>query len=173
MKKFITDTFYTKQQYLKILPQLIDFLNENNPTHYLCIRLPLFSETSDMYKALDILHPILLDLERILGGLHWNRHHLRFRGVVELGKTHVCHFHIHLTAPNHTLEQIQRACEIIMHLHKMPSRAIDVQNIDRTPENLAGYNSKEILTDNHQHFDSLRLFTSEQLFNIPYKRPKE
>ena len=138
-----------------------------------CIRLPLFSETSDMYKALDILHPILLDLERILGGLHWNRHHLRFRGVIELGKKHVCHFHIHLTAPNHTLEQIQRACEIIMHLHKMPSRAIDVQNINRTPENLAGYNSKEILTDNHQHFDSIRLFTSEQLFNIPYKRPKQ
>lgn len=173
MKKFITNTFYTKQQFKKILPQLIEFLNEDNPTHNLCIRLPLFTETNDLYKSQNILHHILLDFERILGGPHWNRHPLRFRGVVELGKKHVCHFHIHLTAPNHTTEQIQKTCEIITHLHKMPSGAMFVEKINRTLENLANYNCKEIFTDNHGNFESLQLFTSEQLFNIPYKRPKE
>lgn len=173
MGSFNKNTFYSKQQFNKILPYLIEFLNEGNPTHYMCIRLPIFAETDDLYKSLNILHPILLDFERILRGPRWNRHLLHFRGVIELGKKHVCHFHIHLTAPNHTLEQIQRACEIITHLHKLQSGAIFIEEIYGTTEHLAGYNSKEIFVDNHKNFDSLQLFTSEQLFNIPYKRPKE
>ena len=173
MAKFNKNTFYSKQQYYKLLPKLIAFLNEDNPTHYLCIRLPIYAETDCIYKALDILHPILLKLERKLCGSHWNRHHLRFRGVTELGTKHVCHFHIHLTAPNHTTEQIQEVCNDIIKLRKMPSHAMLVQDINRTPERLAGYNTKEIYVDNYNNFESLRIFTSNELFNIPYKQPKE
>lgn len=160
-------TYYSPTQTQKTRESLQDWLNNQIFSHFLTVRLPIGAYTDKFEQALPKFHKIIRHFEKSLVGRHWNRNPVHFVGTAELGTNKVWHLHLLLWAQKYTDTEIQTALDNITEKLKLTDRTLDLQEIDRTPDILNGYITKEITADNLGHFNTDRLIFSEMLFNLP------
>ncbi len=160
-------TYYSPTQTKKVQDSIQDWLNNQMFSHFMTIRLPLGAYTDNFDKAKPIFHKIIRHFEKSLVGRHWNRNPVHFVGTAELGTHKIWHLHLLLGAQKYTNEEIQNALDKVIKKLKLTERTIDLQEIDRTPDILNSYLTKEITADNLGHFDTDKVIFSEIEFNLP------
>ena len=165
-----TDSWSQKTRLLKKHKQeIIDWIFSIQPTHLITVQLPEHIKTHDAYKSREHLRRIMASFENKLLGRHWNKKHLFFIAISELGMSDQWHYHILFNQGNFTIEELDAARFLTLSAQRLPNYSFDLRSLEEHPYYATVYCNKEIHIKDFGKFDSSRIIPSNDLFDIPYK----
>lgn len=165
-----TDSWSQKTRLQEKYKQIIiDWIFSIQPTHLITVQLPEHIKTHDAYKSREHLRRIMASFENKLLGRHWNKKHLFFIAISELGMSDQWHYHILFNQGNFTIEELDAARFLTLSAQRLPNYSFDLRSLEEHPYYATVYCNKEIHIKDFGKFDSSRIIPSNDLFDIPYK----
>lgn len=148
---------------------LFEFIERYNPNYFLTVQFPEHKKTENSEISNNRLRIIMKNFERQLLGRYWNKHHLPFICFAELGTSKMYHYHILFNSKDFKSEDIQSALNKTTYQQKLPSYSLKLEQIVYNEEIVFVYCTKEIKIKNNNKFDSSKIITSHDLFDISVK----
>lgn len=158
---------YHPEQTEKVQQIINDWLDEFMFSHYFTIKVPLGAYKSGFDGSYKILRKIVKRYEKELVGRYWHKNPVHFIGIAELGERKIWHWHLLLWGHKYTDEQLQTALIKTRDYMELSENTLDIRPITYTPSRLNGYNTKEIIADNHGRFNTDRIICSDIIFDLP------
>jgi hypothetical protein len=139
------------------------WLTSKHFTYFLSVQLP--NPTGYYELSIERLEVLMKRFQKELIGRSWHKKHLPFIGIVERGDDKIYHYHLLIRANDYTYEQLQSAINATCGYMKITAKTFNLQKINRTPEILSTYCTKEMTTENVGG----RVIASDDLFNTKTK----
>lgn len=145
---------------------IIDWLCEIEPTHFISIQFPTRQRSKSLELAVDRLKTTMKYFEKQLNIRHWYKKHLFFICFAESNTNNKWHFHIFLVNDRYTDEEIMTAMDNTTKHFAFSKTVIDIRPIERTKRKVFSYVTKYLNANKLGHFDSNRIILSTDLFGI-------
>lgn len=151
----------------KLKKEIIDWLYEFAPTHFISIQLPTEQRTNNLEISIKYLKSIMKYFQKQLSPRRWNKKHLVFIVFCE-NNAFDWHFHIFLKNDRYSDLQLENTINKTNKKFNFSESVINIEPITKSPDKVYSYGVKAIFADSINKFDSFRIFLSTDIFNIPY-----
>lgn len=157
----------TRQEYTLTVVQraFVKWVADVHPTHAITVRQNFKIATDNFEQAEKRFLQYIKTFEKLLcGRRNWFRHPIKFRGCAEQGKTKIWHWHICIKADSVSAKKLRDAANRVREIYDLPKSTMYVKKLKAHKKRFFAYMAKELVMDEHGHFDSRRLVCSETLF---------
>lgn len=154
----------------KVKEELTKWINNTyKPNYLMTIQLPENLKSNNIDYSTNHLQKIMQCFERNLLKRHWNKKHLPFIAFAENGISKDWHFHLLLNSQDFTDIELDIAVlKTILELD-LSTYCIRLDKIEDGIAKVESYTLKEIKIKDFSKFDSSKIITSHNLFDISVK----
>ncbi|MBO4582534.1 MAG: hypothetical protein J5714_00555 [Alphaproteobacteria bacterium] len=161
---------YNEQSTKYIRNTITSWISELNTNYVLTVQFPIEKRTDDYEYSKSLLKSTMKDLEYFLLGNDWYKHHIPFIAFCESSISGTYHYHIFIYDNDVKLQDMKDALNKVFE-----KTGYDMHNLYLDPfftVNTPNYCTKEIMGDKNRHFDTDRIITSFELFDIDTRYSK-